>query len=375
MGLALLVALVLTGCVSGDGLRARDDSLVIMTWNMHLLFDLVEEGTSFRDFQASAGWTREKYMGRIGAISRAIGDMERPPDVIAFQEIGSAQVIADLAEALTRHGYLWGHFANAPGAALGLGLLSRYPLEWVMAHAIDIAGDAIPRPILEARIRLPGGPEGEMDDGASLALFVCHWKSKLGGADETESTRMAAARVILRRMRELALSNPELPLVVVGDMNIPYNEFFVAGATMMRSLMPDDPLAYNFALSRASARLGTNIAQEIAPEQLQMDFLVLSHAKPPEASFFPEGILALYSPWSVEKDGGSYYFRNSWETIDHFLLSAHLFGGAPWEFHDSAALGAPPFAGADGLPMPYNPRTGRGLSDHLPLLLFLRLRV
>jgi len=76
----------------------------------------------------------------------------------------------------------------------------------------------------------------------------------------------------------------------------------------------------------------------------------------------------------VEKEGGSFFFRNSWETIDHFLLSAQLFDGVGWEFYGSRVIDVPPFVTADGLPNGYNPRTGRGISDHLPLMLFLKTR-
>jgi len=379
----LVLAAGYVGCeVSSEWAQrsARDNSIAIMTWNVQLLFDMVEEGMGFRDFQESGGWTREKYMGRLNVIARAIGEMERKPDIIALQEVGSAQVIADLADALSAHRYNWAHFARLPGMAMGVGLLSRYPLEGARAHAIDIDGDIIPRPILEARVNMPGrapqafaeGADSLGMDGFSLALFVCHWKSKRGGAAETESTRRAAARVVLRRMRELAQTNPSLPVIVVGDLNVTHDEFARSGGAYLKALMPDDPGAAEFAIAYF---FGGASADDAPPaNELQRDFLVVSHSKPPEARHFPEGVLALYSPWTVEKEGGSFLFRNSWETIDHFLLSAHLFGGIGWEFYDSQALRVPPFVTAEGLPNAYNPRTGRGISDHVPLMLFLRMR-
>jgi len=428
----LVLAAAGAGCdlhgAGGRGAAGRD-SIAIMTWNVQLLFDGVEEGTEFREFREAAGWSREKYLGRVNVIARAIGEMERVPDIIALQEVESAQVVADLAAALSAHRYRWTHFARIPGMSLGVGLLSRYPLEGARAHSVYIDGDTAPRPMLEARVNMPGraralaagagdagsagatgssgdagsagvtgsaggignigsadGEDGADEDGFSLLLFVCHWKSKRGGADETESTRRASARIILRRMRELAQTNPSLPVIVIGDLNVTHDEFVRGRSMMMRSLMPDEPRAAEFALQyalskrRSSERRSSgrpsaerHFGAGVSALELQQDFIVISHNKPPEARHFPDGVLALYSPWTVEKEDGSFFFRNSWETIDHFLLSAQLFDGFGWEFCDSRVINVPPFASADGLPNAYNPRTGRGISDHLPLMLFLRM--
>jgi len=123
--------------------------------------------------------------------------------------------------------------------------------------------------------------------------------------------------------------------------------------------MPDDPRA-----------------AEIA--ETQKDFLILAKNKPPAAQYFPSGVITLYSPWFAElRNGnddslGSYYYKNAWETIDHFLLSPQFFDGTGWEFENARILNFPPFTGAKGSPAAYNRRTGSGLSDHLPLLLLLR---
>jgi len=78
---------------------------------------------------------------------------------------------------------------------------------------------------------------------------------------------------------------------------------------------------------------------------------------------------------------GSYFFRNNWETIDHFLLCKRFFRIAGqeslepwryWKYDRTVLIDFEPFTRSNGLPNPYNPRTGHGISDHLPLLLTLR---
>ncbi|MCL2608383.1 MAG: endonuclease/exonuclease/phosphatase family protein [Treponema sp.] len=367
---ALLLVLIaaLAGCGGqGEGKSAETEetSLTIMSWNLQLLFDGTEDGTEYAEFRESAGWNREKYMARLNAIAGALAELDSPPDVIAMQEIESARVVADLASALPNLGYNWAYFAGKPGMALGIGLISRFPVERAVSHSAFIEGDLIPRPVLEVEVRVrEAGGEGRAEESGSVLLFVCHWKSKLGGEDKTESTRMASARVILRRIRELAELRPELPVIVVGDLNINHDEFLKGGGLAMKSLVPD---------SRAAAELALAYRPAGIPRSGQRDFIVISHEKPPAARHFPAGTVALYSPWTVEKSGGSYFFRNSWETIDHFLLSPRFFGPAGWEFVDSRVLDVRPFVDQAGKPNAYNPRTGRGLSDHLPIMLVLRL--
>jgi hypothetical protein len=196
-----------------------------------------------------------------------------------------------------------------------------------------------------------------------MALFVCHWKSKLGG-DSTETLRRSSARILARRLREIAAEDPELPVIIMGDLNENYDEFYRLDGKIISALLPDDPDAAALAeidAASVSARLG-----------VREDFLVLSGAKPPRAENFGEGTAALYSPWGQELQNGSYYYQNDWETIDHFLLSGGLFNSTGWDFQSCYVADKEPFVSQKGVPVSYNARTGYGLSDHLPLVLVLR---
>ena len=365
LGAALLVILAAgcTGCdTSGEQGKAlrKKDSITIMTWNVQNLFDGVEDGTEYDEYREAAGWTAEKYQGRLSVIASAIGAMGYKPDIIAMQEVESPQVMADLAAVLSPHGYGWTHFSATPGMALGVGLLSRFPLSGARSHSVYIDGDIAPRPMLEARVETPY-------DNAPLVLFVCHWKSKLGGDDATETIRRSSARIILRRLREIVASEPDLPVIIMGDLNENHDEFYRRGGTVISALLPDDPRAAEFA-----GMYGLD--DDDAAGDLQKDFIVISKNKPPAARYFPADAVTLYSPWAAELEDGSYYYKNEWETIDHFLLSPQLFSGSGWEFENCEVVNYPPFAGAKGLPVSYNPRTGSGLSDHLPLLLYLKMQ-
>jgi len=374
---AVLLLVLITGCASCDNsvteakAPKNSASLAIMTWNMQALFDGIDNGTEYDEYRESAGWTPEKYKGRLNIIAAAIGGLERKPDIIALQELESAMVAVDIAAALSKHGYCWTYFANIPGMALGVGLLSRFPFAEVKSHSVYIDGGIAPRPMLEARIITS---ENAVD--SSLLLFVCHWKSKLGGDDATESARRASARIIIRRLRELAVTDPDLPVVIMGDLNENHDDYYRRGEKVISALIPDDPLAAEF--SGLYGIDGKNPQSTALIAEKQKDFLVLVKNKPPAPTHFPSGVITLYSPWFAElrnedeDSSGSYYYKNNWETIDHFLLSRQFFDGSGWDFENARILNFPPFTGAKGTPIAYNPKTGSGLSDHLPLLLLLK---
>jgi endonuclease/exonuclease/phosphatase family metal-dependent hydrolase len=343
-------ALVLGGC----SLSAEDVSppgtLRVVTWNVQALFDGQQSGTEYGEYLTEAGWAEEKFSARVTAISQAMGRIEGgAPDVLALEEIENLQCLEALASGdLAKHGYGWIYFAKNKGAALGIGVLSRIPFTEARVHGMVWNHAAVPRPVLELWLE----PEG-----APLALFVCHWKSKLGGEDATETLRRASARIILRRIREIHSTRPGVPAVIMGDLNENYDEFYRRGGAILSALLPDDP-------DTADVTGGAGPAG-------REDFLVLSGEKPPAAANFAVSTPVFYSPWGQELRQGSYYYRNEWETIDHFLLSEQCFDQRGWDFSSCRVLAQEPFVKDGGVPNAYNPRSGGGLSDHLPLMLVL----
>ena len=343
--------LLLCGCDLSNRETRHDLSqkkpLSVMTWNVHNLFDGNEEGTEYPEYRESSGWSREKYSGRLNVITGAIGTLQPLPDLIAFQEIENVGILQDFCASLKE--YKWAYFANNSDAALGLGVISRYPLLETKVHSIYINGSVIPRPVLETGIET---------SGTVITFFVCHWKSKLGGEDSTEELRRAAARIILRRIRELTECSygQEQPVIILGDLNENYDGFYRRGRKIVTALLPDEQLSAELA--------GFS----------QKDFFIISGNKPPAASFFPDKTVVFYSPWIEELKNGSYYYRDNWETIDHFLLSDQFFTGSGWEYENCVVIDRPPFANTTGLPVSYNARTGTGISDHLPLLVTLKFK-
>jgi len=338
----LILVLTLSGCVVKGNAQSEDLFITLMTWNVNNLFNGEDDGNEYAEFRQSSGWSQEKYLGRINTISAAIGKIDPLPDIIILQEIESFQVLEELALAL-EHNYSHCQFASNPGG-IGLGIISRFPLSDVKTHSVTVGGITTPRPVLEVRVETQHG---------DFIVMACHWKSKVGGAEATEYNRRASAMAIVRRVREIWENEPELGVIVAGDFNENHDEFSRRGSDVICALLPDDPIPAKLSGSK------------------QNDFIVISGNKPPVPEFFPEGTVVFFSPWVNELENGSYLYRDNWETIDHFLVSNQFFNSTGWEYEKTAVINFEPFAGPDGIPVPYNARTGYGLSDHMPLLLNL----
>jgi len=370
----ILSCLLVTGCAGcatpAEETAGDSGAFTMMTWNVHNLFDGEDNGYEYDEFLQSSGWSVEKYQGRINTVTDAIKRIDPQPDIIMLQEIESLKILEDLSRSLSG-GYSWSHFAGNPGSAIGLGLISRCPLLDVKIHSITIDSDTAPRPVLEARIqakeisaskksskekRSSEGDAKESASNKSFVIFVCHWKSKIGGDEATESVRRASARVILRRVKELWENEADLGIIIAGDLNQNHDEFYRRNASMICALLPDD-------LYCAQTSVG-----------IQKDFIVISKNIPPEPVNFPRNTITFYSPWIKELESGSYFYRNNWETIDHFLISPQFFNSTGWRYEKTKIINIAPFANPSGIPSPYNSRTGLGMSDHLPLMLFLNMR-
>ncbi|MDR2760048.1 MAG: endonuclease/exonuclease/phosphatase family protein [Spirochaetaceae bacterium] len=352
--LAPVFFLMILGLSSCTASSVRDSqgmrTVTIAAWNVQALFDGTETGNEYGEYTASSGWSKEKYLARLTFLSQGVDLISA--DILAMIEVENPQILETLSsDLLAKQKYHWNFFANNPGASLGIGVLSRFPFIRTKTHSAVYGEETTPRPVLEVWLEPAGRP---------LVLFICHWKSKLGGDKNTEPLRRASARIINRRMEEIRQEYPEIPVIILGDLNENHDEFYRQKGAYVSALLPDDPGA-----AEAAGKIPAGV-------RARDDFLIISGEKPPRAEHFPRGSRAFYSPWEIELSPGSYYYQDTWETIDHLLLSEALFDNSGWDFDSCQAVAQEPFLNAQGYPNAYNPRTGFGLSDHLPLKLVLR---
>lgn len=299
-------------------------SLKIVCWNTQTFFDGVNCGNEYAEFKKSENWTEESYRTRLKRLCDFVASTDA--DVYVFEELENEGVLYDVYNQLTDTSWsskkLWsfGTFTKEPDSGIGIGIISRLPLEDVKLHSMDIRTQKEKqpsgRPILEVTV---------LNGENRLKLFVNHWKSKASGEGEGEIWRQWQENILCTQL--LKASSDSLPqkILVCGDFNKNISDF---------------AFCQNSELNKIHLR-GINSPSGVSSIQL-------------------------YSPWlnsngSFTTEKGSYYYKENWERIDHFFANENI------ELKGFRVIDEQPLVTADGVPNAYRVYTGAGYSDHLPL--------
>ena len=289
-------------------------NISLVCWNVETLFDAVTIGTEYKEFKNSERWNQEKYQKRLNKLCEVMISLN--PDIFVMEEIENEEVVQDIANNLaggswdSKKSWQYAAFAKETGSAIGCAVFSRYEIEKLLLHSLDIRTQSeeqpSSRPIMQLIIWA-----GDQE----LNLFVNHWKSKSGGEEETE---------IWRDWQELALaenSRASAPFVMCGDFNRSAEDFIL--------------MSSNSSINNTLLR-GCNKKLEV------------------------------FSPWfrsdgKFATESGSYFYSGSWERIDNIYISEGL------TVNSFSPVNEPPLADEEGIPVSYKVYTGEGCSDHLPL--------
>ncbi|GAG11916.1 unnamed protein product, partial [marine sediment metagenome] len=261
-----------------------------MSYNVENLFDDRDDGTEYRDYDpGSSNWNTALYHAKLKNVSEAIQAAgEGGPDICVLQEVENERVVTDLLE-----GYLnvlkYRHAVTAPknGSATTVALLSRFKPESVLVHSVQADDEVTLRPILEVHFDIRG-------DG--LVIFNNHWKSKSGGARETEHYRRAAAGFIRERLTSIRKEHPDFCVVIAGDLNERADEYSAVGCEYPTALavIGGCPAAV---ASRKTLTLTGSWEDAVSDASV------------------------VFSPWLDTSHRGSYAYAGVWEQIDHFLIA------------------------------------------------------
>lgn len=257
-----------------------------------------------------------RKLRRIADVLQAAGS-----DVMVLQEIENPRVLHALAR-MMKGSFHVAIDSLCPGPATRAAVLSRSAIRRTVSHAVGFDGGTLPRPILEVELLLGATP---------IFIFANHWPSRR----HPSSQRLAAAATLARRLAQLPDSADYL---IAGDLNLDYST--ESGQSEYDSVID--------LLSGATGR-------------------------------------RFHNPWSElpENRRCSYIYRNKPHTPDHFLLPASLLDSAG----PSYTRGSFRVFRWNGRLLhrrkPYRWRrrwvrgvvyhTGEGFSDHLPLIIELRI--
>jgi endonuclease/exonuclease/phosphatase family metal-dependent hydrolase len=319
-------------------------SLGILSYNVQNLFDDASNGDEYYEYDPSRGeWSSELFHRKLMALSEVLLHSPRGgADILVLQEVENLNAVRTLRDHyLKGGGYRYICVSDTPGMAIQQACLSRYPIVSSRSHRCRLEQGPELRPVVECTVDV---------HGLRISLLMNHWKSKSGGAEETEPLRLAAAAVVRRVSAEIGEEDPGRDLLVLGDLNERVDEFLRVGRAYPTALVP---------LSEHTAEI----------EDLGAVFLTADRGE-------IDGATCFYSPWleGEVNTPGSYVYGGEWERIDHALIGPALFDGEGYDY-DAFSVRAPEFAlDADGRPLGFRRRFGTGYSDHLPILLELELQ-
>jgi len=190
------------------GLLAHSGRLRVATWNVHNLFDAIDDGNG--DQVPSA----EQVDKKLRQLSKALQQMQA--DVLALQEVEKLSLLQRLAGA---GGYRYAILVegNDDTRGIDVGLLSKVKVVGYATHRNDrlpyVEGASLEarfsRDCLEVHLRTP----------QPLILLVNHFKSKVGKGKSSDALRRAQAQRVVEILRGLERHYPGHPVVVLGDLN------------------------------------------------------------------------------------------------------------------------------------------------------------
>jgi endonuclease/exonuclease/phosphatase family metal-dependent hydrolase len=182
----VLMFVALAGCQGGSGKPQTPGTLRVLTYNIHH-----GEGTD------------KQFL--YERLAKVINDLS--PDIVALQEVdvgterASGVNQAALLGKLCKMHHVFGQAMPYQGGQYGEAILSRFPIEKVLIHALPYQFEQEPRAALEVRIKPDGtGPI------AFVGTHLCHQKVE---------NRLQQAQ----RIDRLFSKQEGYPVILAGDFN------------------------------------------------------------------------------------------------------------------------------------------------------------
>ena len=330
------------GLKDHDGTPRNNNGIRVVFYNAENLFYPEDDSTKRDEDFTTNGlkrWSYFRYQQKLNNIYKvmmAVGGWE-PPAVVGFCELEHKKVLEDLINKtpLKKFGYKVVYEESPDRRGIDVGFIYRpSKFKYIEHEAIQVDfpfdKNLKTRDVLHVR--------GQVLGKDTLSVFVNHWPSRWGGQAKSEPKRVYVASLVRQKIDALYQTNPNVKVVVMGDMN---------------------DYANNKSLIDVLKAKGTLEAVEKGDLYNYME--------------------GLSKNWQL----GSHKYQGHWGTLDHIIVSepllndqrkgflkvskdgAHIFAARFLLEEDTKHLGLQPFRTYAG------PRYIGGFSDHLPIYIDL----
>jgi endonuclease/exonuclease/phosphatase family metal-dependent hydrolase len=207
VGISALFLMLTSGC----GKWQEPETFSVMTYNVHQYAMMDRDGGGQPD--------DPKPQEERDAVIRLIADGR--PDVIALQEMGGEIVFSRFQQALRNAGlnYPYAELLRRGRVEANLAVLSRFPIVSVQHrtndwYSIGPAKVPVTRGFLDVMI--------QVNPDYRFRLINAHLKSKVYSPLGQTEMRRNEARLLNKAVRAILDENPDINLLVAGDMNDDY---------------------------------------------------------------------------------------------------------------------------------------------------------
>lgn len=320
----MLLLPLFVGCI----FPRTQDRWTVMTWNVQNLFDGIDDGSEYPEFDPGGGdWDSRLFQRRLDRVAEVIvKTVPNGADLIVLQELENQNVLDQLLSGpLKAKGY--DYSLSVPGfSIIRCGIISRYPITQVSAVDCGEWGDRTLRPALSFFVAVPG---------ESVRIIALHWKSPRGGRAATEGARRREAAIVRDMVSRQLQIDEDAKILILGDLNTPGD-----GLVLPPALGP-----YGGSISDA----------------------VLWRTDSPEFPPFDPAQIVLFDPEPAAGPPGTYNYRGEWDRPDRMLLSSGFTDGGGLVFQSSWIGSFDSMLDSRGYPKRWQSDLEEGYSDHLPL--------
>ncbi len=308
----------------------------IMFYNVENFFDIYNDTLTDDDDFLPDGvmrWNYKRYSDKLNSLYKTIvaaGEWE-PPSIIGFCEIEKKKILEDLIFNTNLSKYKYGIIHEDSPDRRGIDVCMIYRKEklrlldyvyWTPAMSKNVIYNS--RSVLHSRFLI--GTD-------TIHLIVNHWPSRRGGVLEGEGTRSLIATMIREKIDSILENRPNEKIIVFGDFNC----------------TPQDEIIKSFINSSDSVKILVNLSA------------------------------------SPENSGaGTYRYMGTWEMIDQVIINKKLITCEHGYYTQQDLLTIfkpdflmkkdPKYPGLSPFATYHGYKYQGGFSDHLPILLDLKLR-
>ncbi|MFO7447448.1 MAG: hypothetical protein R6W90_13845 [Ignavibacteriaceae bacterium] len=221
-----------------------EDTICVAHYNVENLFDTIDDPIKQDEEFLPGGskqWTDDKLDQKFFNLARVIrtANNYKGPDILGVCEVEHKHLIDTLITGYLKDKYYKTAYAESPdNRGIDNGLIynaDKFTLLSVHDDTVHLSDGYPTRGILNVKLLY------KQED--TVYVFVNHWPSRRGGAEESEKNRIAAAETLKNRVTKILESNPDAKILIIGDFNDEPNNKSISetlGAVPLNCSSPDN---------------------------------------------------------------------------------------------------------------------------------------